>query len=218
MSEMTKPAFRKKFAAYFLATTICLSLGYWAAHEQAKIPSGYLASYNVLAYFIFGGIIILVSFIIGIVSLLSPKGRWFAPAFLLVCALLPASYLGSLKTLSFLGQVRYEREDRMIPIGSDMPKGLVILFKKQTSAEQIEQFNLEVLNKPHPEGKGHYLADGLCLFTRPPSIQGYEDVEVRFCKSATEEQQAQLKAKVLSSPLVYKVFDDIRPSEVKSVE
>lgn len=196
----------------------CLALGYWAAHEQAKIPSGYVASYRVLAYFFYGGILILIALISGIALLFSPKTRWSAPALLLVCVILPASYLGSLKTLSFLGKVRYEHEDRMIEIGSDMPKGLIIVFKKQTSQEQIEQFNREILSKPHPEGKGEYSADGTCVFTRPPEIQGYDIVQIRFCPDSTDEQQAQLKANVLASPFVYKVFDDVKPSEIKNID
>ena len=218
MTETVKPSLNKKLIAYFLVMAFCLALGYWAAYEQAQIPSGYVASYSVLAYFFFGGILILIALISGVVLLFSPKTRWLAPAFLLVCILLPAGYLGSLKTLSFLGKVRYEHEDRIIEMGSDMPKGLVIVFKKQTSQDQIEQFNREILSKPHPEGKGYYSADGMCLFTRPPGVQGYDMVQIRFCQNSTEEQQAQLKADVLASPLVYKVFDDVKPSEIKNID
>jgi len=205
---MTKPSFNKRFVVYFLAIVSYVLIAYFAALNQAKEPSGYVASYDFFVNFIFGGVIIFVLFVTGIILLASSESRWYAPAFLMSCVLLPTSYVASLKVMSFLGQVRYEQEDRMIPIGSDMPKGLVVVFKRQTTNEQIEQFYRENID----------FTKGLCLFTRPPSIQGHEAIEVRFCASATEEQQAQLKAKVLSSPFVFKIFDDVRPSEIKSVE
>ena len=218
MTETVKPSLNKKLAAYFSVIGLCLALGYWAAYEQAQIPSGYLASYSFLAYLFFGGILILTALISGVGLLFSPQTRWLGPPVLIVCALLPAGYLGSLKTLSLLGKVRYEREDRMIEMGSDMPKGLVIVFKKDTGRERIERFNREILSKPHPEGKGYYSADGMCLFTRPPGVQGYDVVEIRFCQNATDEQRTQLKANVLASPLVYKVIDDVKPSEIKNID
>ncbi len=66
MTETVKPNLNKKLIAYFLVIAFCLVLGFWAAYEQAQIPSGYVASYSVLAYLFIGGILILFSLISGV--------------------------------------------------------------------------------------------------------------------------------------------------------
>ncbi len=216
-TSVSKPILNRRRIAYLIATAIYFFIGYLGANEQAKISSGYAASYWFLGNLVIGIYLIGFLSLIGFILLILKPLRWFAPVLFLSIVLLPLGFLVSLKTLSFLGKVRYEKEDRMIELGSDMPKGLVILFKKQTSLEQREQFRSEILYKP-PSERGHSLVDGVCMLAGALKVQDYDAVEVRFCADSNDSQRAQLKAKVKASLIVFKVFEDIRPNEIKSVK
>jgi hypothetical protein len=47
--------------------------------------------------------------------------------------------------------------------GPDKTTHLVIFFKKDSSYEQIEDFNKNVLSRPHPQGKGYYMLEGIAF-------------------------------------------------------
>lgn len=216
-TSVSKPILNRRRITYLIATAIYFFIGYLGANEQAKISSGYAASYWFLGNLVIGIYLIGFLSLSGFILLILKTLRWFAPVLFLSMVLLPLGFLVSLKTLSFFGKVRYEKEDRMIELGSDMPKGLVILFKKQTSLEQREQFISETIDKPKTE-RGYSFVDGVCLFAGALKVQNYDTVEVRFCGDSNDNQREQLKAKVKSSLIVFKVFEDVRPKEIKSVK
>lgn len=212
VSFLKNAILRKRQLVYLTAVTSYCLLGFLSAFWLSRDSSGYRASFGfIILVFLFGGLIILLC-IVGGVLLLFSETRWSAPALLLSCVLIPASYFISLKTLSYFGLVRYEHE-QMTPLGSNLPKGLAIVFKKEVSEEQIEQFVKELIDKPREDMNGTSLVSGLCYFGRH-SPKGHKTVEVRFCLSTSEEQRKSLKDKVVSIPIVFKVFDDVSASDI----
>jgi hypothetical protein len=98
--------------------------------------------------------------------------------------------------------------------GPEDRNDLVFFYKKDTSYEQKELFQNTVIHKPHPEGKGYYLQDGVIdlLSIRNSDFEGYA---INFSKDATPEQRERLKKAIESSPIIYKVYENVVPNEIK---
>lgn len=97
--------------------------------------------------------------------------------------------------------------------GPNKPTSLVVFFKKGTTYEEIESFHKEVLTKPHPEGKGRFLQDGVAGQFHLLEA-GYEGVGINFSTDSTVEQRERLKKNIQESPIVYKVLENAIPSDV----
>ena len=100
--------------------------------------------------------------------------------------------------------------------GPNDPVSLVFFFKKGTTYEQKESFDKTVITYPHPKGKGYYLQDGIAgRFNVVNS--GYEGYAIQFSTDATHEQRERLKKNIRESPIVYKVYENVAPSEIKDL-
>jgi hypothetical protein len=100
--------------------------------------------------------------------------------------------------------------------GPNDPASLVFFFKKGTSYEQREAFDKTVLSYPHPEGKGYNLQDGIAS-TLYVLNSGYEGYAIQFSTGATPEQREQLRRNIQESPIVYKVYENVVPSQIKDL-
>lgn len=98
--------------------------------------------------------------------------------------------------------------------GPEDRNDLVFFYRKDATYEQKEHFQNTVTHKPHPEGKGYYLQDGVIdlFIVRNSDFEGYA---INFSKNATPEQREKLKRAIESSPIVYKVFENVVPNEIK---
>ena len=89
---------------------------------------------------------------------------------------------------------------------------LVFFYKKGTSYEEKQSFENNILHTPSP--KGYALQEGVSgqFAVRNSDYEGYA---IEFYPSATPEQREQLKKAIESSPIVYKVFENVVPNEIK---
>jgi len=109
-------------------------------------------------------------------------------------------------------------QDKMVPIGPNVTASLIIYFKAGATDEQINNFSGEVLSKPKTD-RGAALQDGICMFLRVyPPVQNHEAIAITFCENATKENREKLKAAIVSSPIVYKVLENVAPSDVKQLD
>lgn len=105
-------------------------------------------------------------------------------------------------------------KDEMVPIGPEVRADLVIYFRDGVSDEQVSKFWNEVLSNPHPSGRGTWPKDGISEILAVPAVQGHEGVAVRFSRTATEAQRERVKADVNSSPVVYRVLENVAPKDI----
>jgi ketosteroid isomerase-like protein len=108
-----------------------------------------------------------------------------------------------------------EKQD-MVPIGPDVRADLVIFFKTDATHDQIENFWEETLSIK--SNKGHSPRPGIRELLRLLAVQDHEGIAVTFFPNATPAQRDDIKARVKSSPLVYKVLEDVVPQDIKSIE
>ena len=104
----------------------------------------------------------------------------------------------------------------MVKFGPDVPSSLVLLFKSGASNNDINSFLDTVVGVPDPRG-GHALLPGLQSIqaVRVGSHRGYA---LDFVSSATQQQKKDARARASGSPLVWRVFDNIAPSEISIPE
>ena len=104
----------------------------------------------------------------------------------------------------------------MVPIGPDAKAGLVIYFKTDATHDQIEAFSNEVLSTR--VNNGTWPRSGISMILRLLPLQGHEAIAVSFFPDATEAQRDEIKKAVLSSPLVYKMLENVAPADVKKID
>lgn len=95
----------------------------------------------------------------------------------------------------------------------------MIYFKRDVTEEEISAFSQQILSEPANEGRGHHLRDGIGLQLRVfPSVQGHEAIAITFLATATSLERKKVKSDIVSSPIVYKVLENIAPADVKQIE
>lgn len=101
--------------------------------------------------------------------------------------------------------------------GPEDRNDLVFFYRKDATYEQKELFQNAVLHKPVPNGKGYYLQDGVIdlFIVRNSDYEGYV---INFSKAATQEQREQLKKVIKESAIVYRVYENIVPNEIKDLD
>ena len=107
------------------------------------------------------------------------------------------------------------KADEMIPIGPDVKADLVIFFKTGTSSEDIYKFATETISIPEEKGYRHLPGIWQVLYILP--IDGHEGYAVTFFPEATEAQRELVKSRVETSPIVYKVMENVAPKDIQKV-
>ncbi|MGH9853262.1 MAG: hypothetical protein ACREBD_25770 [Blastocatellia bacterium] len=107
---------------------------------------------------------------------------------------------------------------KMQPLLPNGVANLVIVYKKGVTDEQIEYFLNNALAQPRADGRGYELLPAIGLQARLKSIQGYDATAIAYHSYATPEQREDVKRAALSSSIVYKVLEDIVPSQIKRIE
>jgi hypothetical protein len=102
-------------------------------------------------------------------------------------------------------------------VDPDIRADLLIYFIKETREEEVMRFWDIVLSIPDPRG-GFQLLPGISGVMVNDSVQGYQSLRVDFWSSATPEQRAEVKNRVLASPLVYKILEDTIPNSVMRLD
>jgi len=101
--------------------------------------------------------------------------------------------------------------------GPDDKVGLVFFYKKGIGYEEKQLFENNVLHTPHPEGRGYYLQEGISgVFLVRNS--GYEGYAVEFYPNATPEQHEKLRKAIEESKIVYRIYENVVPNEIKDLD
>lgn len=99
-----------------------------------------------------------------------------------------------------------------------MKASLVIYFKPGVTNEQVEDFWHRVLSIKDPEGRGYSHRPGIRDISRISSVRGHEGIALTFFPNASSEQRETIVRDVKSSPIFYKVLENIAPADVKTID
>ena len=104
------------------------------------------------------------------------------------------------------------------PIGPAVKADILLYFNKGVSDDEINAFSKNVLSKPHPEGRGDYLAPGVRTLLAIGTVEEHQGIALTFFPNASKEQRQELLKSIKASPLVYRVLENRSPNSVKSLE
>jgi len=107
---------------------------------------------------------------------------------------------------------------KMVPLLPNGVANLVIIYKKDVTDEQIEYFLNNVLAHPRADGRGYESLSAIGLRARERDMLGYNATVIAYHSYATSGQREEVKRAALSSPIVYKIFEDVVPSQIKKIE
>jgi hypothetical protein len=203
---------RSQYIKLAIASLISIGLGLTAARMVANEPNGYVAGYTWFGLLIIGTVLILCLLIASLILLIVKQIR-FGLLLILCSILLAGSYLIGFAAMQKFGWTNFH--DEMTPIIPEVAD-LVILFKSDANNDQIENFRDETLSTR--QGTGTWPRPGISGIARIGFVHGHVVVAVSFLPSATEAQREDIKLRVKSSPIVYKVMENVSQSKIDKIE
>jgi len=179
-----------------LIATIIISLAIGSSGTAiiASSENGYVAGYIVLPIMILTGVVSLVLFISGFVSIKEQIG----PYLLIASVLIPTFLIGS-AVLAKVFQIGAYREEPMISWPAKSAN--IVIFKTGTTNDQINLFMDDVISNQRADG-GSWPLPGIQDMGRLGQKDGHEVLEFSFFGTATDEQKELVYSRVISSPIV----------------
>jgi hypothetical protein len=187
-----------------LSVLLPFGLGILAIFLVINSANGYVAG------FVFLPLVVLVLvgtvglFIAGLVAT-GMKGRPGLWVLLSAPMLFCGFFGGAIVAKQF--EIGAYREDPMVPLTP--PVTNIVLFKKDITNDQMNQFWDETLSTNRPDGRGHDHLPGLRGIARLGDYDGHDVVEFSFFESATEEQRQYVYNRVESSPYVFELRKNV---------
>lgn len=115
--------------------------------------------------------------------------------------------------MPFMVACQQKANDEMISISPDQKSDIVVFFKKGTKNEEINYFLDNVAGRQRPDGRGIEFLDGMQSQFQIRN-QDYEGFAIELSENATQEERENILKAINSSPIVYKVFENVVPNEV----
>jgi hypothetical protein len=107
-----------------------------------------------------------------------------------------------------------KKNDREVRMGQSVPADIVVIFKPGTTLEQRQEFDETTIGVPYMDGFG--LKDGIEAELAVASICPKQDgVALKLREDITVEQLREIRTAIDHSPIVEKVLENSRPSEVR---
>jgi hypothetical protein len=200
------------FAGVALAS---VAAGFTGAKILANETIGYLAGFTWFGLMVIAVPLVLTLLVLGAVLSFISRTRWLGVLCIMSAVLIVGSSVASFKILDAFGEVRYKHE-QMVSIGPDVRHDLVIFFKVDSTHDEIESFWTEVLS--YPTQGGHWHRPGVGRVLRSQAVEGHESVAVAFFPNATNAEREDVKSRIYSSPIVYKVIENVVPQDIKKLD
>ncbi len=106
-------------------------------------------------------------------------------------------------------------DDRINIMSPDVNGSFVFFFKKETTSDEILEFHRTVTGTPFGSS-GFSNLPGIMTGVKI-RLNGFEGETINFQPNATEAEKAFVKKRVSESPLVYKVYENVIPSQIKDL-
>ena len=172
----------------------------------ASADNGYVAGYAVLPLLLLISIVCILLFICAVVFIAKEK---FAVGlyFLLSVLLVPAFWVGSSTAAKHfeIGAYRVEPMRPMIP-----PVANKIVFKKGVSSDEVQDFWRDILSQPNSSGRGEMSLHGIQSIGTLQPEDGSEVLVYSYFESATDDEKAMVKQKIVSSPKVLRLLENVQ--------
>ena len=102
--------------------------------------------------------------------------------------------------------------------GIDHKSAFLIYFNLHATDQQILDFVDNVISMPGKNPGETALLPGMSGLDALPSVQDHEGYAVDLWSTATSSERNDVKARILASPLVFKLLENAIPSQVTSLD
>ncbi|HLA11142.1 MAG TPA: nuclear transport factor 2 family protein [Pyrinomonadaceae bacterium] len=111
--------------------------------------------------------------------------------------------------------IQTSQREKVVKFGPQVKASLVIVLKSGLTDEEVEAFRRDVLQiTSSNEAERKYLS-GVSQYLRVPAIEKHEAIALTFQDDICKAEREEVMRRVNSSPLVFKVYQDIAPVDIK---
>lgn len=187
---------------------VSLGLGGLAIVPVVRSDNGYIGSIVMLPMFL---IVAVATIILGVLSIvmLAVK-RSAAPFFLTAALLIPCGFFGGATVSKYFELGAYYQEP-MRPIVPAVANKVV--FKRDATHDEIQEFWRTVLSEPH-NVSGSMTRPGVRGIGNNTPENGHEVVTFVFFETATDEQRADIRRRIMAYPPVLQYLEGVDTSIV----
>ncbi len=104
-----------------------------------------------------------------------------------------------------------------VQIGDEIPVDLLIYFQTDTTEEEIKLFYEELLDVPHPSGRGVNLLPEVQEVFNIISVENHAAIGLNFNPSTSQTVRDQIRGRIESHPEVYRVLENMAPNQVTTL-
>lgn len=191
---------RKRFAILAVVGSFC---GVLLAFQETR-QWGYVVGYDMAAVTLVASGSLIVSLLLLVARSTRRIGQGGLTA---VTSLVLAFYVGIAVANSFGAWDKHR-----VRFGPESPANLVVLFRIDARDGQIESFAETVVAVPNPGG-GTDLLPGLQSLDKV-RVGGHGGYALRFTRTASPEQRAEVRRRVQSVPLTWRIFENVAPEKI----
>jgi len=191
------------FKKLLITIVISLGLGALAIVPIATSQNDYVAGYVVLPLVLLIGVVCLILFIIAIILL--AKENKVGLYFLLAVLLVPTGFVCTALMAKYF-EVGAYREEPMVSFPPEISN--IVLFNENVTNDQVNEF-LDSTMSTKQGDKGSWPLPGVHGIGSWSQIEGHQAIEFSFFDSATQEQRDYVYTLVRSSPIVFKLLEDV---------
>jgi hypothetical protein len=111
----------------------------------------------------------------------------------------------------------FHRDTETVKVGPGEWHSLVVYFKVGVTDEQVNSFMDNILSEPRSDGRGEDFKQGIGEYIglSPGQAHGHQGFAITFYKNTSPEQRSRIIESIKSNPLVYKVFENVAPNDIK---
>ncbi len=208
---------RPSLFGILVPVVVCVGVGLLGAYSIASEPIAYIASmfYGIYLLYLLAPIAV-ASFIVGVILAISKDMKYAFPLF--ACSVvLPASYIGGLKSFEAVGLAQYKDNpiNEMRPIDEEPNGNVIVVYTKESSFEEQQELSNRVIH-PWKSGPGFTGETGVRASIGLLDIDGRVTQKILFRTSATETKKDKLRIGLQASPIVYRYFENLTEGEVRN--
>ena len=189
-----------------------MALAVWASFSAANAVHGYVAAY-VTPLVMVGAVLFAL---VGVAAVVPRRTRRFGVGAIAGGLGMIPAFVGIFNLLDATGQVRWRNQPQVV-FGQDVRASLVVYLTAGATNDQINSVWSSVLGDPDPRGKGHRLLPGIQSVSRATPAEGHEAIAVTVRRSATVGEKAAIHQRLAACEFVYKVLENVAPSEVHTL-
>lgn len=122
--------------------------------------------------------------------------------------------IGFFVAVQILGNSGAWLQQPSVKFGPDVKASLVVLFPKNVSPSEENEFVDNVIGFPDPRGKGHDMLHGIQeIFT--VNVDSHHGYAIQLAQDISAAEASAVKDRINHGPMVWKVYENVAAAKIK---